>query len=153
MQITRTLFNQMVKLFAENPATLNGGDPNEVMLHFVNAAFTERPTLVRGDLTFQAADLVNAAIQVFQPTTVIEFTDPVSNERVAAFFPNPGVNWTILTDAAITPFTIFGLALTTNDDATLYAASTLPNPVAFTDGNQGSDIPPLEFRFPPVMVR
>ncbi len=148
---TKFLFGQMPALFIENPATIGGEDPDFPKLRFILNDYVDGPNLVRGDLTLATTEVVLGAIGFIDGNFHIEFTSEGDGE-ICYRIPDTAV-YRVVSDGVVFPFTIFGVALVSNDDATLFATQRLDVPAVFTVALMGAAVPPMQFTFPFNCIR
>lgn len=128
-----TLLDKLVDLLAADISTLAA--VAAMHLHIAKAAFTPGPGLTLAALTeatFTGAAAKNAGIG-----TQTVFVDPTTGLRTIQVL-EPAGGWTWLcTVTPGTPETIFGVYLTDNADAVLYAAALLTPNVTISAAGQG----------------
>lgn len=146
----RFLWLRTRTIIGANDATIGGDDPDQPKLKAIIAPYTDNPNLVAGDLTFATTEF--DAYPFAADGNIDEGTDPVSQAATWQRLMET-MNYTIKASGTGLPVTVYGTALVSNDEATLYATEMLPNPVTFDFQTQETDIPRMRFFYPRDLVR
>lgn len=152
MQISRLLWEQMIHLWKQNAALLDHTAGTEIKIQLVGVPFTPGLNVVLADVPPIAAGISPTNIEVFDADPE-EFTDPLTTDRVVEFAAN-GFPMIVHGSGGGLAGNIYGTRLVTNDGLTLLATQLLDPPLTFSaKAYDGGEIPRIQFRFPPTMVR
>jgi hypothetical protein len=143
---SRIILNAIADLIAADTGTL--GAVAAMHVHLVASAFTPSPDLDIASLTL--ATFTGGAPKNAGTGGQQVFIDLASGYvTVQILEPAGGWTWECTADPA-SPETIFGIILTDNTDADLYASMLLDSTVTVSAAGEGLTVPRLIFRFPPT---
>lgn len=135
MIATNALILDMVTLLADDVATLAA--VAGMKLHLAKNSFVPGPGLTLASL--QEATFTGSAAKVAGTGNQTVFVDPLTSAfNIEVLEPAGGWHWNCTVDPAPAE-TIFGVYLTDNAGAVLYASQLLPAPVTISAAGQGLD--------------
>lgn len=144
MMAMQNVIDRIPTLLAADATTLNPAAGDELEMVLLMADFAPNPSLVVGDLTFATFDgsppLSCAAGAPFAAH------DPLTNEWILT--PREaagGWRWET-TGVTNLPQTIYGVALTSDDQATLFGVHHFDTPIVLTAADQEINLGTEQFR-------
>lgn len=152
MQPSRTVFARMVDLFMASTTYLKVADPDQIKVQPVNITFVPGLDRVLADVPKQGSPLVSGSAVVLEDATPSVYNDPLTGDRVGVLPVDP-TSPLFQGTTGTYPFTLHGVRLVSNDEATLLATQLFATPVPFSASGDGVEVPPIEFRFPTSMIR
>lgn len=147
---TRVMWLRIRELVGGNVLTIGADDPDAPHLFAIIAPYTDNPNLVAADLTFGPTQFQWSFLAADGSIDLGEdaISQAASWQRIDAGRP-----WTWKASSVGLPVTLYGVALVSNDGATLYATEQLPDPVTFDRINQETDSPRMRLQYPRDLVR
>lgn len=152
MLMAKVLFTQMCSLFANNPATFVLNE-DTASVRVIVSPFVPGLNLSLGDLTLRSDNLSNSGISLKPEVGPDMLYDCDSGERLSHHSFDDGQQDHFETQTLPSaPFTVYGFALVTVDNALLAVEPlAVPRVVSRAGELVGAYFP--EFRFPLTMVR